>query len=67
MLTRGALRSLRARAYTREDFELMIADTPFGAGDIRQDGVGFEITLKKPLPSENRLPLSMAERMAERP
>ena len=50
MWTRGALRSLRGRAYTRADFECMIAQTPFG-GDIRQDGIGFEITLAKP-PSE---------------
>jgi ubiquinone/menaquinone biosynthesis C-methylase UbiE len=48
-LTRAALRSLRARAYTREDFECMIAETPFGKGDIRQDGIGFEIALNKPL------------------
>ena len=34
MLTRGVLRSLRARAYTREDFERMIADTLFGEADI---------------------------------
>jgi ubiquinone/menaquinone biosynthesis C-methylase UbiE len=47
MWTRSALRSLRGRAYTRTDFERMIAQTPFGA-DIRQDGIGFEITLMKP-------------------
>jgi ubiquinone/menaquinone biosynthesis C-methylase UbiE len=47
MLTRGALRSLRARAYTREAFERMIAQTPFGRAGIRQDGIGFEITLAK--------------------
>jgi ubiquinone/menaquinone biosynthesis C-methylase UbiE len=47
ILTRGALRSLRARAYTREDFERMIADTPFGEAAIKQSGIGFEIMLKK--------------------
>ncbi|HLH88938.1 MAG TPA: class I SAM-dependent methyltransferase [Xanthobacteraceae bacterium] len=47
MMTRGALRSLRGRAYSRADFERMIAQTPFGA-DIREDGIGFEITLTKP-------------------
>src|SRR5580704_12729257 len=47
ILTRGVLRSLRARAYTREDFERMIADTPFGEAAIKPGGVGFEIMLKK--------------------
>ena len=50
MMTRGALRSLRGRAYTRADFERMIAETPF-RGDIRQDGIGFEITLTKLRPA----------------
>ena len=54
MLTRFALRSLRARAYTREDFERMIAETPFGEADIREDGIGFEITLAKRGRVENR-------------
>jgi ubiquinone/menaquinone biosynthesis C-methylase UbiE len=47
ILTRGALRSLRIRAYTREDFERMITDTPFGEAAIKQSGIGFEIMLKK--------------------
>ena len=47
IVTRGALRSLRARAYTREEFERMIADTPFGKAAISQGGIGFEIVLKK--------------------
>lgn len=50
MMTRGALRSLRGRAYTRGDFERMIAQTPFH-GDIRQNGIGFEVTLTKSSPA----------------
>jgi len=47
LTTRYILRDLRKRAYTREAFEEMIAETPFGHGDIQADGIGFEVTLKK--------------------
>jgi ubiquinone/menaquinone biosynthesis C-methylase UbiE len=47
MITRSTLRGLRARAYTREAFEQMIAETPFGQGDIALGSIGFDITLKK--------------------
>jgi ubiquinone/menaquinone biosynthesis C-methylase UbiE len=50
--TRFILRSLRTRAYSREDFDRMIAETAFGKGHIRQDGVGFEIRLSKPRPGD---------------
>jgi ubiquinone/menaquinone biosynthesis C-methylase UbiE len=55
MLTRVTLRSLRARAYTRQDFERMIAETLFGKADFREDGIGFEITLSKLGESKNQL------------
>lgn len=45
--TRRILRGLRGRAYTRDDFERMIAETRFGHADIRAEGIGFEIALGK--------------------
>ena len=47
MITRATLRGLRGRAYTRETFEQLIAQTPFGHGDVAADGIGFAITLRK--------------------
>jgi ubiquinone/menaquinone biosynthesis C-methylase UbiE len=46
--TRLALRDLRRRAYTRAEFERMIAETPFGTTRISEGGIGFEIRLGKP-------------------
>jgi ubiquinone/menaquinone biosynthesis C-methylase UbiE len=46
-MTRTALRSLRNRAYSREDFNRMLAETPFGHGDIREEPLGFEVRLTK--------------------
>jgi ubiquinone/menaquinone biosynthesis C-methylase UbiE len=47
LITRATLRGLRGRAYTREAFERMIAQTPFGRGNIVANGIGFAITLSK--------------------
>jgi ubiquinone/menaquinone biosynthesis C-methylase UbiE len=47
MFTRAALRSLRSRAYSREEFEAMVAKTAFGACEVSEGGIGFEITLRK--------------------
>ena len=47
MFTRMALRSLRGRAYSREDFEAMVAETPFRTCEVAEGGIGFEITLRK--------------------
>jgi len=47
LTTRRILRGLRKRAYTREDFTQMIAQTPFGTGDIQSAGIGFAITLRR--------------------
>src|SRR5262249_27232696 len=45
--TRMTLRWLRKRAYTREQFVRMIAQTPFGTAEIRAEPMGFEVTLRK--------------------
>ncbi|MFI4935598.1 MAG: class I SAM-dependent methyltransferase [Caulobacterales bacterium] len=45
--TDAALRSLKKRAYSREDFVGMIAATPFGAGQIAEEPIGFEVRLTK--------------------
>jgi len=46
-LTRLGLRWLRKRAYTREDFMRMAAESPFGRCDIAEGGIGFEVTMMK--------------------
>lgn len=47
LTTRRILRGLRKRAYTREDFLRLIAQTPFVTGDIQSAGIGFAITLRR--------------------
>ena len=47
LTTRGILRGLRKRAYTRDDFTQMIAQTAFVGGDIQSSGLGFTITLRR--------------------
>lgn len=46
-LTRAALSALRKRAYSKPDFEQMAQATPFGRCDIREEPLGFEVTLIK--------------------
>ncbi len=46
-ITDRILRSLRRRAYSRDAFARMIADTPFGEGRIAADAIGFEIELTR--------------------
>jgi len=46
-ITRGALRSLRRRAYARADFARMISEAAFSASEIRPGPIGFEIRLTK--------------------
>ena len=46
-LTRTALSALRKRAYSRLDFERMVRAAPFGRCDIREEPLGFEVTLSK--------------------
>jgi ubiquinone/menaquinone biosynthesis C-methylase UbiE len=45
--TRMTLHFLKKRAYSRDDFVDMLANTPFGTGDIRIDGIGYEVELVK--------------------
>jgi ubiquinone/menaquinone biosynthesis C-methylase UbiE len=46
-LTRATLSALRKRAYSKPDFERMAQATPFGRCDIREEPLGFEVTLTK--------------------
>ncbi|HXQ46343.1 MAG TPA: class I SAM-dependent methyltransferase [Caulobacteraceae bacterium] len=39
--------TLRSRAYTSEDFLRLAAATPFGEADIKTDGIGLEVWLRK--------------------
>jgi ubiquinone/menaquinone biosynthesis C-methylase UbiE len=45
--TRGALRSLRGRAYTGADFTRMIAEAGFSNARIDAEDIGFEIRLTR--------------------
>lgn len=47
MTTRWILRDLRNRAYSREAFEQMIAQTPFRTAVIKSEGIAFEVTVTK--------------------
>ena len=48
-LTRWTFRSLLLeRAYTREALEQVVARSRFGRGQIREDGVGFDLRLTRP-------------------
>jgi ubiquinone/menaquinone biosynthesis C-methylase UbiE len=47
-LTGRALRMLRRRAYTQEQFERLAASSAFGGGEIETSGIGIEVRLKKP-------------------
>ena len=47
-LTRATFKHmLRKRAYSRADFQQMAAATPFGRADIVDDGIGFDVWLRK--------------------
>ena len=41
-------KTLRKRAFTQAGFAALAAASPFGAADIRPDGVGMEVRLRKP-------------------
>ena len=47
-MTGQALRGLRRRAYSQEQFERLAAESAFGGCDIETSGIGIEILLKKP-------------------
>jgi len=42
-----ALRGLRRRAYTPEQFAATVAESAFGTCEITQDGIGLEIRMRK--------------------
>jgi len=46
-ITRRILSRLRRRAYTRGQFERLVAESAFRTGDIRTDGIGIEVRLRK--------------------
>ena len=50
-LTRSALRSLRKRAYTLDEFRGFARASPFGTGEITTHGVGLELRMCKALPT----------------
>jgi ubiquinone/menaquinone biosynthesis C-methylase UbiE len=39
--------SLRKRAYSKADFQRMVAATPFRSAEIREQAIGFEVWLRK--------------------
>jgi ubiquinone/menaquinone biosynthesis C-methylase UbiE len=46
-ITRQVLRGLRRRALPRAEFERVVAASAFRSGDVRADGIGFELRLRK--------------------
>jgi len=47
-MTRSALRSLRRRAYTVEQFRYFARESPFREGKIETSGIGMELLLRRP-------------------
>jgi ubiquinone/menaquinone biosynthesis C-methylase UbiE len=45
--TKATLESLRRRAYSPAQFERLIAQSPFQACDIKTEGIGLEVLVKK--------------------
>lgn len=46
-MTRQALKGLRRRAYTRQQFERLAVTSAFGGCEIATSGIGIEVRLKK--------------------
>src|SRR5947207_14625307 len=46
-MTEWTLRTLRRRAYTKEQFECLATASAFGGGEIETSGIGIEVRLKK--------------------
>jgi ubiquinone/menaquinone biosynthesis C-methylase UbiE len=44
--------TLLKNAYTRDAIERLVAQSRFGRGDLRNDGIGFELRLEKPAAAE---------------
>lgn len=47
-VTRGALRSLRRRAYSVGEFRAFARASPFGDGEVETSGIGIELLLQRP-------------------
>lgn len=48
-LTKWAFRTmLLKRAYSQQEMANFVAQTPFHSADIQEDGIGFQVRLKKP-------------------
>jgi len=48
LLTKMAFRTMLIRsAYTRAEFEQMLAETEFAQAEIVEEGMGFEISMRK--------------------
>ncbi|HXY46383.1 MAG TPA: class I SAM-dependent methyltransferase [Thermoplasmata archaeon] len=47
LMTRSALRSLRRRAYSVEEFREFARTSPFGDGEVVTAGVGLELTMRR--------------------
>jgi len=46
-VTKWTLAMLRRRAYTRAQFERLVAESAFRTCDIQTEGIGMEVQLKK--------------------
>jgi ubiquinone/menaquinone biosynthesis C-methylase UbiE len=47
LITKWTLHSLLKRAYSQQQFRDMVAETPFGTCEIREEGIGMAITFVK--------------------
>jgi ubiquinone/menaquinone biosynthesis C-methylase UbiE len=47
LFTGAILRWLRRRAYSRDRFERLVADSPFRTGEVRAEGMNLEVRLQK--------------------
>jgi hypothetical protein len=47
-MTSWALKMLRRRAYTKEQFERLAIASAFGGCEIQTSGIGIEVRLRKP-------------------
>jgi ubiquinone/menaquinone biosynthesis C-methylase UbiE len=48
ILNRFIFRQLRRRAYKRDELLRMVAATPFGGAEVRENDLGFDIVMRKP-------------------
>jgi ubiquinone/menaquinone biosynthesis C-methylase UbiE len=46
--TRSALAMLRRRAYSRAEFERLVGRSAFGTAEVRTEGIGIEVRVRRP-------------------